>query len=221
VVKRLGVGETALLADGRGLIVTARAIEVGRDTVLFEEIDRRIDPIPDPRFVVVQALPKGDRADLAVEVLTELGADVIVPWAATRSVAQWRGADKSAKGSLRWARTATEASKQSRRPRIPGVLALHSTEQVARLLRTAALGLVLHERAPAGLPAEFEAEAHRVTSGDVVLVVGPEGGLAPDELALFMSAGGHPVRLGPEVLRTSTAGAAALAVLSVSVGRWR
>jgi 16S rRNA (uracil1498-N3)-methyltransferase len=218
VVKRLAVGESVLLGNGRGLLVRARAVEVGHGCVRLRELSRRFDPQPDPRFVMVQALPKGDRADLAVEVMTELGADVIVPWAAVRSVSQWRGTDKQDRALAKWVRTGIEASKQCRRSRFPEVRALHSTVQVAQLLTSAALALVLYEDAVDRLAASVTQV--NGLSGDVVVVVGPEGGLDPEELAAFRSAGARPVRMGAEVLRTSTAGAAALAVLSVATGRW-
>jgi 16S rRNA (uracil1498-N3)-methyltransferase len=215
-VKRLGVGETVLLADGRGLLAQARAISVERDRVGFEIDWVRAEPEPDPRLVVIQALPKGDRAELAVEVLTELGVAEIVPWSAERSVSQWRGADKIDRGMAKWQRTALEASKQSRRSRVPVVAPLADTAGVAVRLAASAAAFVLHEDAADPLAAQPVP-----SSGEVVLVVGPEGGISADELARFAEAGARPVRLGPEVLRTSTAGAAALAVLGVSSGRWR
>jgi 16S rRNA (uracil1498-N3)-methyltransferase len=214
-VKRLTAGETVLLADGRGGVAEARAIEVARDRVLFAVLARRWTPEPAPAFVVVQALPKGDRAELAVEVLTELGADTIVPWSASRSISQWRG-DKVDKGVAKWRRTALEATKQSRRSRAPIVAELATTADVSALIAGAAAALVLHEDATAQL-----STMSLPSSGDVLVVVGPEGGVAPDELERFESAGATPVRLGAEVLRTSTAGAAALAVLSATAGRWR
>jgi 16S rRNA (uracil1498-N3)-methyltransferase len=167
--------------------------------------------MPDPRLVVVQALPKGERAELAVELLTELGADEIVPWAAARSVVQWTG-ERAAKALTRWRRVAAEAAKQSRRPWVPVVAELANTSEVAARARGA---LVLHEGAALALTG-----AVLPVGCDIILVVGPEGGITADELAAFTAAGAVPVRLGEPVLRTSTAGAAALAVLSVRIGRW-
>jgi 16S rRNA (uracil1498-N3)-methyltransferase len=213
-VKRLAVGELVLLSDGRGGLAEARAVQVGRAEVLFEVLGRRLLPAPDPRFVVVQALPKGERADLAVEVLTELGVDEIVPWSASRSIAQWK-ADRAAKGLARWTRTALEASKQARRPWIPVVADLAGTAEVCARAAAADLALVLHEDGDGPL-----AGRPLPASGEVLVIVGPEGGVSGDELAAFAAAGARPVRLGPEVLRTSTAGAAALAVLSAQAGRW-
>ncbi len=212
-VRRLGVGEAVLISDGAGTLLDCTVSAASPDGLVLEVRARRAEPAPQPRLVVVQALPKGDRAELAVEVLTELGADEIVPWAAARSIAQWLG-PRGDKALDKWRRTAREAAKQSRRAWVPAVAALASTADVAARL-AAAHGLVLHEDAADPLSATIPPPA-----GDVVIVVGPEGGIAPDELAAFAAAGAQPVRLGPPVLRTSTAGAAALSVLSVRLGRW-
>ncbi|MCW2523847.1 MAG: hypothetical protein JWO63_2182 [Frankiales bacterium] len=214
-VKRLEVGERVLLADGRGGLAECRAVAVGRDRLRFEVLSRTQQPAPEPRFVVVQALPKGERAELAVEALTELGVDEIVPWSASRSISQWRGADKIDKGLAKWRKTALEASKQSRRARIPLIEDLASTADVLGLVGDCAAAFVLHEDADASL-----ARQSLPSRGTVVLVIGPEGGISPEELVALQAAGATPVRLGAEVLRTSTAGAAALAVLSVAAGRW-
>jgi 16S rRNA (uracil1498-N3)-methyltransferase len=215
VVKRIGVGEAVLLADGLGALADAVVEAVDRDAVRLRITNRSSAPEPALRFVVVQALPKGDRGELAVELMTELGVDELVPWSAARSISQWRG-DKAERGVAKWRRTAAEASKQSRRSRIPRVRELASTGMVADRLQAAELGLVLHEDAEqpidlAALPA----------TGEVVVVIGPEGGIDPVELARFETCGAQRVRLGAEVMRSSTAGGAALAVLSVAAGRWR
>ncbi|MCW2540672.1 MAG: rsmE [Frankiales bacterium] len=215
VVKRIGVGEAVLLSDGRGGLADAVVESVARDEVRLRITDRSTAAEPVLRFVVVQALPKGDRGELAVEVMTELGVDELVPWSAARSISQWRG-EKAERGVAKWRRTASEASKQSRRSRIPLVAGLASTELVADRLRAADLALVLHEDAEHSLDL-----AALPVAGDVVVVVGPEGGIDPAELARFEQAGARLVRLGAEVMRSSTAGGAALAVLSVAAGRWR
>lgn len=214
-VTRLAAGEQVLLSDGRGGLAEARAGQVSPNRVVFEVLSRRTTERPRPWLVVVQALPKSERGELAVELLTELGADEIVPWSAARSIGQWKG-DRVAKGLAKWQRTAQAAAKQSRRSRIPVVAELAATQQVADRVEAAGAALLLESEAAdplsgLSLPAD----------GELVVVVGPEGGLTPDELELFTSRGGRPVRLGAEVLRTSTAGAAALAVLSVNLGRWR
>ena len=162
----------------------------------------------------MQALPKGDRGELAVEMLTELGVDEVVPWAAARSIAQWRDA-RGAKALDKWRRTAREAAKQSRRAHVPVVAELATTARVAARLG-AATGFVLHEAATAAL-----AGAALPSAGEIVLVVGPEGGISDDELTQFTAAGAMAVRLGQPVLRTSTAGVAALAALSARLPRWQ
>lgn len=210
-VKRTRHGETVLIGDGRGTLASCVVEAVGADRLTARVVDRRVVPAPDPRVVVVQALPKGERAELAVELLTELGADEIVPWAAARSVVRW-SAERTAKALTRWQRIATEAAKQSRRARVPVVAELAGTCEVAARAEGA---LVLHEGAAVALTG-----ATLPSSCDIILVVGPEGGIAADELAAFTAAGAIAVRLGEPVLRTSTAGAAALAALSVRIGRW-
>lgn len=217
IVRRLVAGEQVLLADGRGGLAEVVVASVARNRVVCDVRTRIATAAPEPRFVVVQALPKGERADLAVEILTELGVDEIVPWSASRSVSLWKG-EKAARGVQKWQRTAWEAAKQSRRARVPVVAELAGTAEVERRVTAADLAVVLHEDAVSTLSALSALSAP--AAGEVLVVVGPEGGVAPDELDRLIAAGALPVRLGAEVLRTSTAGAAALAVLSVAVGRW-
>jgi 16S rRNA (uracil1498-N3)-methyltransferase len=215
-VRRLTVGELVTVADGLGAVADCVVVGVRADGLDLEVRERRTVPLPDPMLVLVQAAAKGDRAELAVELATELGVDEIVPWAASRSVVQWRD-DRGAKAVQRWRRAAREAAKQSRRPRVPIVTDVASTVDVAaRLAGTAAAaGYVLHESATEPL-------AHQPLplTGEIVIVVGPEGGISDDELRVLSEAGAIAVRLGQTVLRTSTAGAAALAALSVRTGRW-
>ena len=210
-VKRLAVGEDVLVADGLGGLLECVVSAVLPDGLQLTVHAASTVPVPRPRLVVVQALPKGDRAELAVEVLTELGVDEIVPWAASRSITRWDG-PRGAKALDKWRRTAREAAKQSRRPRLPIVHDLASTAQVASRVGG---GFVLHEDAQVTLSSVDLPDAD-----EIVLVVGPEGGVSPEELAVFAGVGATAVRLGDEVLRTSTAGAAALAVLSVRLARW-
>lgn len=213
-VRRIRPGEAVLVADGRGTLLRCTVRAVDGENVRLQVTGRELVPEGQPRLVVVQALPKGERAELAVETMTELGVDVVVPWPASRSVTQWHGA-RGEKALAKWRRTAAEAAKQSRRARVPEVTGPASTKDVAALLDAAALGLVLHEDADAPLRA-----VALPLVGDVVVVVGPEGGISPDELDTFAAAGGTPVRLGDTVLRTSTAGAAAVSALSLLLDRW-
>ena len=212
-VRRVEVGEAVLVADGLGGLVDCVVTAVHAGGVELDVRDWRTLEPPDPRLVVVQALPKGDRAELAVEMMTELGVDEIVPWAASRSVVQWHEV-RGAKALEKWRRTAREAAKQSRRPRVPVVVEPASTADIEARL-AGSFGLVLHEDASDPL-----AGVELPDSGEIVIVVGPEGGVSDDELDAFGAAGARVVRMGAPVLRTSTAGAAALAVLSARLGRW-
>lgn len=218
-VRRLVPGEDVLLADGHGGLAEAVVLEVARDQVSFTVQARRRLPEPSPRLVVAQALPKGERAELAVELLTELGVDEIVPWAAARSISLWKG-ERADKGVAKWQRTALAASKQSRRARIPTVAGLASSAELAGRIGDGVLALVLHEDATVGLAGSLD-ELVGPSPTELLVIVGPEGGVSPDELALFTDRGALSVRLGPEVLRTSTAGGVAIALLSAALGRWR
>jgi 16S rRNA (uracil1498-N3)-methyltransferase len=212
-VRRLRAGEAVRLSDGAGGVADCTVVGPADGGLrLAVTAVRRLSP-PSPRFVLVQALAKGDRGELAVELATELGVDEVLPWPAARSVTRWEGA-RGERSLARWRSAAREAAKQSRRAWVPVVTEPRTTGEVAARIEQAA-ALVLHEAAgepltTVPLPAQ----------GDLVLVVGPEGGLDAAELAAFAAAGARAVRLGDPVLRTSTAGAAALAVLSARTGRW-
>jgi 16S rRNA (uracil1498-N3)-methyltransferase len=213
-VQRLGVGERLVLTDGNGTSADGTVTLAARD-LLEIEIDHVVTAAPpQPRLVVVQALPKGERGELAVATMTEVGADVIVPWAAARCVTRWDGA-RGEKALAKWRTASRESAKQSRRSRFPELTALATTHEVAERLGAAALGAVLHEEAVSPLGAAALPEA-----GDVVIVVGPEGGISPEELTAFQAAGAAPYRLGPTVLRTSTAGAVGVGVLLSRTSRW-
>ncbi|TJZ55770.1 16S rRNA (uracil(1498)-N(3))-methyltransferase [Streptomyces piniterrae] len=214
-VRRLRVGEEIVLTDGGGTGAegTVAAVE-GKDRLTVAVTGVRTEEAPTPLITVVQALPKGDRGELAVETMTETGVDAIVPWAAARCVTQWRG-ERAAKSLAKWRATAREAGKQSRRLTFPEVADPLTTKQVAALLADADLAAVLHEEGSAPL-----ATAELPATGRIVLVVGPEGGVSPEELTAFAEAGAKPYRLGPTVLRTSTAGTAATALLLGRTGRW-
>jgi 16S rRNA (uracil1498-N3)-methyltransferase len=234
-VRRLRPGERVDLTDGAGTVAECVVAAARPGLLELSVLRRHTDPPPQPRLCVVQAVPKGDRGEQAVETMTEVGVDVIVPWAAERCVAPWaapaRAGQVSAgqgKGSRpggrpdpavraldRWRATAREAAKQSRRSRVPEVTPLTATAAVAERARLAALAIVLVPGAEAGagsLPLPG--------TGEIVLIVGPEGGLSEPELAAFAAAGAVAARLGPTVLRSSTAGTAAAAVLLSRSGRW-
>lgn len=210
VVRRIGAGERIRLTDGRGAWAEGPVVAASKAGVTVAVDERGADAPADPRVVVVQAVPKGERAELAVEMLTEVGVDVIVPWNAERS--QFRANPERVEKMLaKWRAWAFEASKQSRRTWFAEVTPLASTADVAGLLAASALPVVLHEEATVPL-----ASLEVPTTGDIVLVIGPEGGIAPTELKAFEAA---PVRLGDTVLRTSTAGVAAAAAL-LAHSRW-
>lgn len=213
-VRRLRVGERLVLTDGLGRSAVGEVASTGKRRLDVAVRETASDPEPAPAVTVVQALPKGERGELAVEVLTEVGAARIVPWAAARSVAVWKG-ERAEKGLAKWRATAREAAKQSRRTWQPLVDPLASTDRVVDLVAAAGLAVVLHEEATASL-----AGLEVPPEGSVLVVVGPEGGIAPEELAALTAAGAVSVRLGSEVLRTSTAGVAAVAALLSRTPRW-
>lgn len=208
-VLRLSVGEAVLLSDGAGRLADGIVREAGRGriSVTVNAVDDV--PPPNPRYVVVQALARGGRDEAAVEAMTEVGVDEVVGWQAARSVARWT--DRTL---AKWESTVRAASKQSRRPRLPVVSGPASTDDVVDRLSGAGLAVVLDGRGKTAL-----AELPLPDAGEVVLVVGPEGGLTDDELQRFTDAGAVVARLGPTVLRASTAGVAALSVLSAE-HRW-
>jgi len=214
-VRRVRVGESVTVGDGRGAWLTG-TIAAASPKEVAVEIDSRTDTqAASPRTVLVQALAKGDRDELAVQAATELGVDAIIPWQAARSVSRWDA--KAEKGVARWRTIVREAAKQAHRAWIPAVEGVVRTADIAALAQTS-LVLVLEPSASERLTTVADAGA--VADRDVVLVVGPEGGITAEELSTLAEAGARPVRLGETVLRTSTAGAAALSVLSAAHGRW-
>jgi 16S rRNA (uracil1498-N3)-methyltransferase len=214
-VKRLRPGEVVLLSDGRGGLAHAVVDSAARDTVALSLTDRVQLPPPAPRVLLAQALVKGDRGELAVELATEAGVDGVLPWRAARCVARWEDGPRGDKALARWRSTAREAAKQARRPWLPPVEEPVTTAALVRRVADVAGALVLHEGATESL-----AGVTLPASGDLLLVVGPEGGVTDEELDALVAAGARPVRLGAEVLRASTAGAVALGALGVLTGRW-
>lgn len=209
-VRRLRTGEGVLVGDGLGRVGDGVVAEVARGSVAVDVSAVRSEPAPQPRFVVAQALAKGGRDEDAVEAMTEVGVDAVLGWQAARSVAKW-----SDRTHARWTATARAATKQARRSWLPQVAGPLTTAALAERATGAALAVVLHEDAETPIAAiEVPAE------GDMLVIVGPEGGIADAELAAFRDAGASVCRLGPHVMRTSTAGVAALSVLSAHA-RWR
>lgn len=213
-VRRVRVGEEVTVGDGRGLWLEAVVTDVAPKRVVAAVTALTSHPAAAPRLVLVQALAKGDRDELAIQAATELGVDEIVPWQAARSVSRWDQA-RAAKGVARWQTIVREAAKQAHRAWVPVVSAPVSTAQLAA--RAASRMLVLEPTASVPLSGVAVAPDD---ARDLVLVVGPEGGIAPEELVALADAGATAARLGTTVLRTSTAGPAALAVLNARLGRW-
>lgn len=217
-VRRIRPGERLDLGDGAGAMAHCVIEEAGKARLSARVLERwTVDP-PAPPVTVVQALPKSDRSELAVELATEAGADAFVAWQAARCVARWDGG-RADKGLRRWRAVARAAARQSRRPHIPSVMGVVSTvELVADVREVVASGatvLALHESATDLLTKVSVAQAD-----SLMLLVGPEGGIADDEIAALSDAGAQPVRLGPTVLRTSTAAAVALGALGALTPRW-
>jgi 16S rRNA (uracil1498-N3)-methyltransferase len=250
-VKRIEPGEAVDLADGRGRRLVGEALSGGSAELTVRALRILQEPEPDPELVLVQALAKGNRDELAIEAATELGVDTVVPWQAERSIVRWK-ADKAAKGTAKWQMAVRAAAKQSRRARVPVVEPLVERAGLCALIRSSRLSLLLHEDAEgsvadavqsAGLGAN-RAEPRGTNDGGaspdgaasdgsgspdggagsaarVLMIVGPEGGISQTEVDAMLEAGAVAVRLGPHVLRSSTAGPAALTLLSEMLGRWR
>ena len=215
-VRRLAVGEPIRLVDGAGRSADGHVVGVEGKSSLTVAVDAVQDePVEQPRFVVAQALAKGDRGELAVELLTEVGVDEIVPWSAANCVVRWR-ADRADRSRQRWVDASVAAAKQARRARFPVMAELSSTDDLCGRVAQASLAVVLHEEATTPLSALAPP-----ASGEVLVIVGPEGGLSPDERRALVDAGAHEARLGPTVMRTSSAGMAATAALLSRTPRWQ
>lgn len=214
-VKRIEPGEPVLLADGSGVVAECETVAAAADRLEVRIVAVREEHPGRPRATLVQALAKGDRDDQAIEAATELGVDRIVPWQAERSIVQWRG-ERGAKARRKWEQVVRAAAKQSRRATVPVVAELLDRKRLASLADANAnvALLVLHEDADEAL-AGLDLSA----ADEVVLVVGPEGGISPAELDALRDVGARVVRLGPHVLRASSAGPAAISVVMAAT-RW-
>lgn len=212
-VKRVRLGEQVLLADGagHGVAATVTAVEKAAFTARVETV--LADETQSPWVIAVQALAKNDRDELAIAAMTELGVSEIVPWQAARSISQWVSGPRGERQHAKWVATVREAAKQSRRTLVPVVQPVSSTKQLAQRLDDATV-IVLHEDAD-----QWLADVSLPASGRVALVIGPEGGIGPDELVQLESSGATTVKVAQHVLRTSTAGVVALAQLQAMVRR--
>ena len=215
-VRRIAPGERVDLTDGAGLLAECEVIAArpSAGELDLAVLARRLEPAPACRLTVVQAILKGDRGELAVDLMTEVGVDTIVPWPAERCVARWRP-DREEKALSRWRSSAREAAKQARRSRFPEITAPKRTADVLERVAGTALALLLDPQAARRL-----SDVRLPSAGEIVLVVGPEGGVSPRESAELTAAGAIPARLGPSVLRGSTAGAVAGALVLNGCGRW-
>jgi 16S rRNA (uracil1498-N3)-methyltransferase len=215
-VRRLRAGEELLVSDGKGAVAHCVVAIAARDSLDLTITRRWAEPAPTPRVIIAQALAKGDRGELAVELATEAGADAIIPWRAARSITKWDDGPRGDKALHRWRSTVREAAKQARRAWVPDVSEPMATGELVAAARKSALTLVL-EAGRSTRMADIELPA----TGDLLLIVGPEGGITDDEINAFEQAGSRTVRLGPTVLRTSTAAAVALGAIGALTRRWR
>lgn len=224
-VKRLTAGEPVDMCDGAGLrlVCTVTSADKASLTVRVDSVVPEGTPaIP---FTLVQALAKGDRDELAIETATELGIDAVVPWQAERSIVRWK-MDKAIKGPEKWRQVVAAGAKQARRSAVPQVGSLVGTTGVCELIAEAGLALILHEDAVDSLATVarewLAAEPDEaLKQRGVVMIVGPEGGMSSAEVDAFRAAGARTALLGHHVLRSSTAGPAAVVVLSQELGRWQ
>ena len=222
-VKRLAVGEAVDIADGAGRRLTGRVAQVAPAELTVECSSVTLEDRPAVRLVLVQALAKGDRDELAIETSTELGIDAVIPWQSERSIVRWKG-DRAAKAHAKWQSAVAAAAKQARRAWIPEVRSAVDTQGLAAQVAGAALAVILHEDAVKPLRGVLEGWRDAGPAGpeprEILLIVGPEGGISPREVTKLCSAGAVTGLLGPHVLRSSTAGPAAVVIASDVLGRW-
>ncbi|MDP9934230.1 16S rRNA (uracil1498-N3)-methyltransferase [Paenarthrobacter nicotinovorans] len=219
-VKRLAVGESVDIADGAGARLTGTVADVGPGTLTVTAADVVFEEQPQVRLVLVQALAKGDRDELAIETATELGIDAVVPWQSERSIVRWKG-DRAAKAHAKWESVVTAAAKQARRAWIPPVRPIVDSSGLAKAVAEADLAIILHEDAKNPLREVLEKlDAGDTPPREVLLIVGPEGGISPREVTRLSDAGAVTALLGHHVLRSSTAGPAAVVLASDVLGRW-
>jgi 16S rRNA (uracil1498-N3)-methyltransferase len=209
VVRRIRPGEMIMIGDGRGRGIRGSVVETGPSGLIVEVAGHLAAPEEPRRLVAAQALAKGDRSELAVEMMTEMGISEIIPWQASRSIVRW-SEERAVRSLARWRSTVREAAKQSRRLNVPQVSEPVTTRQLAQRVANADLALLLH-----GEVDESIVEVDLPAAGTVLIIIGPEGGISSDELGELTRAGARPVTISDGVLRTSTAGVVALAALKL------
>ncbi|WP_247040445.1 16S rRNA (uracil(1498)-N(3))-methyltransferase [Arthrobacter rhizosphaerae] len=230
-VKRLAVGEPVDIADGSGKRMTGIVTSAAPSALTVECRALEVEDRPGIRLVLVQALAKGDRDELAAETATELGIDAVIPWQSERSIVRWKG-ERAAKAHAKWQSVVTAAAKQARRAWIPEVRDAVDTAALQRTVSAADLAIILHEDAVRPLRQVLESwhnsnpdlelrdGADGAGAREVLLIVGPEGGISPREVTKLCDAGAVTALLGNHVLRSSTAGPAATVLASDVLGRW-
>ncbi len=221
-VKRLAPGEPVDIADGAGKRLSGRVVSASPSELTVECSALAEEDRPDIRLVLVQALAKADRDELAVETATELGIDAVIPWQSERSIVRWKG-ERAAKAHAKWRSVVTAAAKQARRAWIPEVRAAVETTGLVAAVAVADLAVILHEDAVRPLRSVLESwQISRTGTGpcEVLLIVGPEGGISPREVTRLCGAGAVTALLGHHVLRSSTAGPAGVVLASDVLGRW-
>lgn len=222
-VKRLAPGESVDIADGAGKRLTGTVVAASPTGLTVECAELAVEHQPDIRLVLVQALAKGDRDELAVETATELGIDAVVPWQSERSIVRWKG-ERAAKAHAKWQSVVTAAAKQARRAWIPEVRAAVETSGLVAAVAAADLAVILHENAVRPLRSVLEAWQAAAPAAraprEILLIVGPEGGISPREVTRLCDSGAVTALLGNHVLRSSTAGPAAVVLASDVLGRW-
>ena len=212
-VLRINVGEEILVSDGAGNWVRASVENIEKKTFTAKVLERGFQPEKSPRLIVVQGLPKSDRVKDAIEILVESGVDLIIPWQADRSISKWQ------KDSLdKWQSAAVAATKQSRRYRKPEIIDGLSLSQLLEIESENSAVLVMHESATTKLSEVVTSKFAGMS--EIIIVIGPEGGISESELTVLEGAGAHIVGLGPEVFRSAHAGGAALSAVSALIGRW-
>ena len=217
-IRRIRVGEYIHLGNGTGTLCFCIVEKSNKNSLTVRALQLISISPPKLKIKVVQAIPKSDNSGLAVQLATEAGADIISAWQASRCVSIWQGS-KINKGLKRWKDVAISASKQSRRAYIPEIEGLISTtkliKQVSNSTSNGSIVLVLHELAAMSLASQ---KLDKFNS--IVIIVGPEGGISNGEMTMLAKAGAKAVRLGPNILRTSTAAAIALGAIGASTERW-
>lgn len=221
-VKRLAPGESVDIVDGAGTRMSGKVLAASPSALDVQCGSLAVEPQPGTRLVLVQALAKGDRDELAIETATELGIDAVIPWQSERSIVRWKG-DRAAKAHAKWQSVVTAAAKQARRAWVPEVRPAVDTAGLAGLVEAAGLAVILHEDAVRPLRTVLEAwqlGGNSTEPREVLLIVGPEGGISPREVTRLCGKGAVTALLGHHVLRSSTAGPAAVVLASDILGRW-